>query len=166
MTPNEFLDELKDAAGARNDADLARTIGVSRAAVSNWRRGVSVMDDYLAGSTAERYGLDKIAAVAMVKAARETDRKKREFWIRFGHRAAGIATLALVALIHRDSGAELTPLALFATDPAIHYAHVLAAIAAAWLAWKLRSAPLHQPTRERTRGGLGTLTLAARRLDG
>jgi transcriptional regulator with XRE-family HTH domain len=80
MKTAEYLDlVLKERAKGVN-AQLARLLGVHRAAITNYQTGDRVMDDYTAARVAEVLGIDEIEVIAQANAEREKDPEKRAFW--------------------------------------------------------------------------------------
>jgi len=65
-----LLDQAKAACMARNDAQLAKCLGVTRAALSNWRTGQRFPDWNACRALADKSGLPVAEVLAIVSAAR------------------------------------------------------------------------------------------------
>ncbi|WP_072429694.1 helix-turn-helix domain-containing protein [Chitinimonas taiwanensis] len=77
----EYLDEWKEAQGITSDYAAAAKLGVTRSAISNWRKGRAGMDDYTAAQVAAGLGIEAIEVISAANAEREHDELKKEFWI-------------------------------------------------------------------------------------
>ncbi len=93
-----YLDELVDSGTVKNDSDTARRIGVTRAAVSDWRTGRRAPDDDQAVKLAELLGKDPGELLAECGAARAKTPATRQAWERIAARMAsyGITACALI----------------------------------------------------------------------
>ena len=86
-----YLDEAITRGKAKNDSDTARIIGVTRAAVSDWRNGRRIPDDEQAVALAELLEIEPGELLAEAGAARARSEKTRKAWERVAARMAGKA---------------------------------------------------------------------------
>jgi transcriptional regulator with XRE-family HTH domain len=84
----EYLDEAKKRAGIESDYALAKRLGVTKAAISNYRQGISKMDDYTAAQIADLLEVDPLEVIAAANAEREKDEKKKDYWRKIFARCA------------------------------------------------------------------------------
>lgn len=75
-----FLNEAKQIKGIESDYALAKMIGITKSAISNYRNGTSKMDDYSAAQIAEIIGIKPIEVIATIHAEREKNEKKKKYW--------------------------------------------------------------------------------------
>ncbi len=73
QTSTELLDALKLKLGARSDAEVARALGVKRAAAGHWRTGRSSFSPKVAEKAAEILGLDSAPIILAQLACAERD---------------------------------------------------------------------------------------------
>lgn len=92
-----YLDKAKEKLGIKADNEIATKIGVTRAAISSYRVGRTVMDDFAAAKIAEILGLNAMEVIAAANAEREKGEKK-EFWENFYKRLGGIAASIFFAV--------------------------------------------------------------------
>jgi len=95
-----YLDECIDRGLARNDSDIGRKIGATRAAISDWRVGRSHPNDDMAVRLADLLGKDPGELLAECGAARAKTPETRRAWERVAARmaATGITVCILIAL--------------------------------------------------------------------
>jgi plasmid maintenance system antidote protein VapI len=91
-TTKQFYERAKAAAGAKSDYEFARTLGLTRAAVSKYVTGKSSFDDGVAESIAKILGLEPGYVMACAHAERSKDTKNRARWL---HVAALLAAVGL-----------------------------------------------------------------------
>jgi transcriptional regulator with XRE-family HTH domain len=125
-----YLDRAKEKLGIKADNEFAGLIGVTRAAISKWRNGKGVMDDYAAAKIAEILGIQEMEVIAAANVERDNDPNRQEFWEkhykRLGGYAAGfvLAFVTLIVTLGSPSPAQAAPIldthSAFADD--IHYA--------------------------------------------
>lgn len=96
-----YLDELIEAGTVKNDSETARRIGVTRAAVSDWRVGRRAPDDDQAVKLAELLGKDAGELLAECGAARAKSPETRRAWEIVAARMAGygITVCALFMIV-------------------------------------------------------------------
>ncbi|MCK2088658.1 DUF3693 domain-containing protein [Thauera aromatica] len=105
-----YLDEAADRQIVKNDSDLARKLGVSRACVSDWRRGNASPNEDQAAALAELLGKPEIMAECM--AARTKRPETRAMWERAAKTlsmAASFTAAAGVVLLTSPSPANAAP---------------------------------------------------------
>lgn len=93
-----YLDELVDSGTVKNDSDTARRIGVTRAAVSDWRTGRRAPDDDQAVKLTELLGKDPGELLAECGAARAKTPATRQAWERIAARMASYS-ITICAMI-------------------------------------------------------------------
>ena len=79
-----YLDEAVDLGRAKNDADIAAKLAVSRSAVSNWRAGVKAPDDDLAIGLAKLIDRDPREVMAFCASKRAKTEEARKEWESIG----------------------------------------------------------------------------------
>lgn len=94
MDTRQYLDAAKRKIGAESHADLARALGLSRAALTNYYNGGRTIDDYTAAKVAELLDLDPIAVIAQANAEREKDDGRRAYWQRLAMQAACVLMMS------------------------------------------------------------------------
>ncbi len=67
MNAKKYLDKLKRRLGVGSDYALAQRLGVTRACISNYRRGVSVFDNAMVTTVAEKLGMSLREVLADVE---------------------------------------------------------------------------------------------------
>lgn len=116
MVPvRRYLDEVLARGLAKNDSDTARKLGVTRAAVSDWRNERHTPNEDQAAALAELLGKPEVMAECM--AARAKRPETRAMWERAaqalsnrpGITAAVIAVLCAGNLFFAPSPAEAAP---------------------------------------------------------
>lgn len=80
FSTTDLLDRAKAAAGDVSDYRIAQLLGVPRATVSGYRRGVSRPENPIAMRLAELCGLDPVEVVASVNLERAKSETDRELW--------------------------------------------------------------------------------------
>lgn len=76
----EYIDESIIKLGLANDNQLAKRLGYSSGAFSNYRSKNRIIDDYTAAKLAEILGIPPIEVIAAANAEREKDSQRRDFW--------------------------------------------------------------------------------------
>lgn len=91
----DYLNSAKKALGIESDYALAKWLGVTKQAVSSYKLGKSIIDDYAAAKIAEALNINALEVIAVANMEREKVSEKREFWrkIAVGSAALGIAIL-------------------------------------------------------------------------
>lgn len=92
-----YLDEAIESGVAKNSSDLARLLGISRSALSEWRADRSSPNDDQAVKLAELLGKDPGELLAECGAARAKTPETRRAWERIAARMA--ASAAVVAVL-------------------------------------------------------------------
>lgn len=80
MKIGEILDRAKDATAATSDGDLSKHLGLSRTAVSNYRRGVSLPDTVTCERLAGITGIPLARVLGIVGEARAISREEKAVW--------------------------------------------------------------------------------------
>ncbi|EON15340.1 helix-turn-helix transcriptional regulator [Pandoraea sp. SD6-2] len=79
-TTVDYLDAVKARLDLPSDYAAAKALGVTRAAVSRHRNGLSVFDEATAVRVAEILGIEPIEVISACKAEGSTDAHMREVW--------------------------------------------------------------------------------------
>jgi transcriptional regulator with XRE-family HTH domain len=95
-TTGEYLKEAKSKLNA-TDYRMAKLLGITQSATSNYALGKRVMDDTTAAKLAGLLGIEAMEIIAAANAEREKGEKK-EFWENFYKRLGGIAAGIFVAV--------------------------------------------------------------------
>lgn len=98
MKIDELLDAVKTAKAIKSDGELARTLGVSKQAVSRYYLGERAPDEFACLKIAEILGMPLDTVIATVKAESEKDETRRAVWEDYMKRLGGIAASVLVTL--------------------------------------------------------------------
>ena len=77
---DEYINEAKRALEIESDNAFAKWLGVTRAALSNYKGKKSVMDDYVAARVAEALHISPLEVIATANAEREKDTERKDFW--------------------------------------------------------------------------------------
>lgn len=101
-----YLDELIEAGTVKNDSETARRIGVTRAAVSDWRVGRRAPDDDQAVKLADLLRKDAGELLAECGAARAKSPETRRAWERIAARMAGYGITACVLIMTAGNSQE------------------------------------------------------------
>lgn len=101
-----YMDEAQDIGAVKNDAELAKKLGISRASVSEWRAGKSTPNDDQAVKLAELLGKDAGELLAECGAARAKTPATRQAWERIAARMAISITLCVCAIHPSQSEAS------------------------------------------------------------
>lgn len=97
MNVSDLLEMTKAACGAGSDAELARKLGVTRAAVSGWRHNSRLPDTVTCAKMSEITGVPLGRVLGVVGEARAISREEKAVWRRLANVAATLV-LALSAL--------------------------------------------------------------------
>ncbi|TAA37566.1 XRE family transcriptional regulator [Pseudoxanthomonas winnipegensis] len=115
---DDLLESAKAATGARNDTELAAKLGIKPAAVSNYRRGVSLPNAVVCATLAGLTGEPLARVLGVVGEARAISSEEKAVW----RRLAATATLLAVALLGSAQQPAKAATAAFSPAPPIHYA--------------------------------------------
>lgn len=99
-TTIRYLDEAKVVLDIESDYAMAQFLGVGRSAISGYRTGSRIIDDYAAAKIAGVLGIDPMLVIAAANAEREKTADRKEYWKNFYERLGGVAaSLAFVTFI-------------------------------------------------------------------
>ncbi len=76
----DYIREAEKASGAKNDSDLAKKLNITRSALSNYKSGARIMDDYCAMQVAGILEIDPMLVIAKANEMREKSEPRRNFW--------------------------------------------------------------------------------------
>lgn len=99
MMTKDYLEQAITAANCESAAEFARKLGLNRSAITRYREGERVMDDYTAARVAELLDLDPMIVIAQANAEREKDDKKRAYWGKFAAAASVVMSVCFVMTI-------------------------------------------------------------------
>lgn len=134
MKSIKYLDDAKIKLGISSDYALAKLTGISQEAISQYRTGKRIMDDYTAAKLAEVLDIEPLEVIATANAEREKDETKANFWrILAKKKAAPMAVILLVV-----GGAAIT-YEHIETEHTIHYAPLLALVCIIFLIWRIHA---------------------------
>jgi len=89
FTQNDYLDAVAKKYELESDNQLAMKLGISRAAISHYRRDDRAMDDYCAAQIANLLKINPMMVIATANERREKTPARREYW---QHMQACLAT--------------------------------------------------------------------------
>lgn len=95
MDVQQLLDAAKKAAGQDTDSGLAKALGVTKQAVSNWRKGAKLPDTVTCATIAGITGIPLAKVLGIVGEARAISREEKAVW----RKLAATAMTLLVGLI-------------------------------------------------------------------
>jgi transcriptional regulator with XRE-family HTH domain len=123
MNTIRYIEEAKEKLGVSSDYAIAKKLGISRQAFSQYKHGERIIDDYTAAKLAEVLGVEPIEVIAAANAEREKDSAKVEFWRRLagGRQAAGLAGVLILGAFlagwwPQEGGESLYVLYIMRTD--------------------------------------------------
>lgn len=99
MKSVKYLENLSKMTGL-NDSDLAKALGLTKGAISNYKSGARVMDDEACYKVADMLGLDPVLVVAAAACDRAEKTGQRSVWETFwmSRTATAVALLGLVSV--------------------------------------------------------------------
>lgn len=77
---DDYLDEVALEFGIESDNGLAKKLGITRGAMSQYRSGKRVMDDYCASQIATFLKINPMLVIAAANEKREKNEPRREYW--------------------------------------------------------------------------------------
>ena len=80
LSLSEYLNELKEINELKNDSEIARYIGVSRAHISQLRGGL-YMGELKCYELALMLGREPLELLSLNRALRSKDRRLQEYWL-------------------------------------------------------------------------------------
>ncbi|UNU12611.1 DUF3693 domain-containing protein [Xanthomonas translucens] len=117
-TIDGLLDAAKKAVNASNDTELAKALGIKPAAVSNYRRGVSLPNAVVCATLAGLTGEPLAKVIGIVGEARAISSDEKAVWRKLAATAMTLALGVSFALPARAQDA----IAAFDGSHSIHYA--------------------------------------------
>jgi hypothetical protein len=104
-TTIEYLDAIKSRLDLPSDYAAAKALGVTRAAVSNYRNGKSSFDDCVAIKAAELLNIEPMEVIAACHAESARDAGMYRFWENVWGKAIGATAAAAVVMVVGLTGA-------------------------------------------------------------
>lgn len=105
-----YLDDAKKALNIESDNAMAKHLGITRSAISNYRAGSYVMDDYAAAKIAEALMIEPMEVIAAANMEREKTEDRKAYWENFYKRLGGVAasimTIAILSALPDQSQAN------------------------------------------------------------
>lgn len=100
MKSARYLDQLAEHKHLKNDAEIARFLGCTKGAISNYRHGTRVMENELCLRIALELGLDNPLPLIMAADADRAERiGQRSLWEVFSPKIAGISAAVIFAIV-------------------------------------------------------------------
>lgn len=90
MDVNFLLDRCKDETGASTDGELAKRLGVSKQAMSSYRKGARLPDPVVCATIAGLSGLPLAKVLGIVGEARAISREEKAVWRKLAGMTAAI----------------------------------------------------------------------------
>lgn len=122
MKTVQYLDAVKEKAGIASDYALAKRLGLTTSAISNYRHGRSSPDNLVAVRVAGILGIDPMVVIADIELERATHPELREVWRRLASKVAAGVLLPVTL----GAGSALAPAPADASmlrcaAPAVYY---------------------------------------------
>lgn len=128
---DDLLDRAKDATSSKNDSELAKHLGIRPAAVSNYRRGVSLPNAVVCATLAGLTGEPLARVLGIVGEARAISTDEKAVWRKLAATAMALLVGAGFAYFQGDAGAALAAMVpLAVTDPLYIMRNALSAASA------------------------------------
>jgi transcriptional regulator with XRE-family HTH domain len=118
-TIDGLLDTAKEAVKASNDTELAKALGIRPAAVSNYRRGVSLPNAVVCATLAGLTGEPLAKVIGIVGEARAISSDEKAVWRKLAATVMGLMLFIGAAL---PESAKASAIQGFTKTHAIHYA--------------------------------------------
>lgn len=118
-TVDGLLDAAKKAVNASNDTELAKALGIRPAAVSNYRRGVSLPNAVVCATLAGLTGEPLAKVLGIVGEARAISSDEKAVWRKLAATAMGVLLFIGASLPHEAKASTINALQESHT---IHYA--------------------------------------------
>lgn len=133
-TIDELLDAAKAATKSANDSELAKALGIRPAAVSNYRRGVSLPNAVVCATLAGLTGTPLARVLGIVGEARAISSDEKAVWRKLAATAMAVCLAIGFALPHDARAAAQDG---YSAGHAIHYAkswirHTAAFVGSGW----------------------------------
>jgi transcriptional regulator with XRE-family HTH domain len=97
-TTVDYLNDAKKALGIESDRAMAKWLGVSQPAVTQYQAGKRIIDDYTASKIAHALNLDPLEVIAVANMERANDEEKREYWRTIFRRCAAACVLFFLSI--------------------------------------------------------------------
>lgn len=118
MDVQKLLDAAKEAQSIATDKGLAEALGVTKQAVSNWRKGVSLPDTVTCATLAGLTGIPLARVLGVIGEARAISREEKAVW----RKLAATAALLAVGVLGSFPGLSQAAQGQEKAGPDIHYA--------------------------------------------
>ncbi|WP_425532988.1 DUF3693 domain-containing protein [Stenotrophomonas rhizophila] len=118
MDINVLLDKAKEECGVQMEKDLAKRLGVSPQAVSNYRKGRALPDPVVAATLAGLTGIPLARVLGIVGEARAISREEKAVWRKLAASAMVLAIsvgMSATPTAARASGINESPVCILCT---------------------------------------------------
>jgi len=95
MKAANWIDRAAEQLGGASDYAVAKRTGLTRSAISSYRRGRTLMDDDACIAIADVLGIDPLKVIADQAAERAKTERSRAYWRRIGGAAAVIVAVGM-----------------------------------------------------------------------
>lgn len=99
MNITELIDQAKHGAGIETDYRLAKTLGISDAAVTHWRSGRAKPSDWHLIRLAEMARIDQAQVLAQAQIGKAKTEEERTAWQSISDRLARVAACVLAGVM-------------------------------------------------------------------
>lgn len=94
----DYLQEALEKLGDMPDAKKAEVLKFSKQALSSYKSGERMMDDFACIMVANQLGIDPLEIIAAANMEREKTQERRDFWADFRKKIGSLAVAGLVVL--------------------------------------------------------------------
>jgi hypothetical protein len=105
-TTQTLLNEAYEASGVPDWASLAKRWKISDAALSRYRKGTRIVDDYAAARIADELKIERYDVMALANAEREKDPARVRYWRKTIKRVAALLPLVITAAYNGITAVE------------------------------------------------------------
>lgn len=94
----DYLDQAKIKLGIESDYSMAKELGLTKQAISNYRNGKTSMDVYAACRIADVLKIDPMEVIAAANAEREKNEDRKSYWAKKWEAITATIAAAVFAL--------------------------------------------------------------------
>jgi transcriptional regulator with XRE-family HTH domain len=125
MKSAKYLDDLKIAKGLATDKDLAEALGVTKAAISQYRSGTRMMDNEMCLNIALQLGIDPMRIIMTADIDRAERAGQHSLWEVFSRKttatAASVVLFGVVNLFLTPTPSQAAPMLEKHVDYSLYY---------------------------------------------